>query len=188
MYPIRWIKNRDDNSIPALVTGRDLFWDSSKSEDNNLSDDSMPSLKEHLGSNSLCDNCKILGNNTSGVLGESLDKTELNLIVKLDDVWSGVSMTGRFSSKSYKQIICASVLLIWTKSCMVYTWKIGIFFRLLGLFQNWRGFWGTSKQNYTGLREFGWLFGCFSSIRDLLPKTCQRNWVQIKIWFRWYIF
>ena len=87
--------------MSALVARRNLFWDFSKSEDKNSSNNSMPSLEEHLGSDSLCDDYKSPGNYTLGILGESLDKTELNLIVELDDVQSGVSMTSSNSSKSY---------------------------------------------------------------------------------------
>ena len=87
--------------MSALVTGRNLFRNFSKSEDENLSNGSMPSLKNHPGSNSLCGNCKSPGNETLSAFGESLDKTEVNLIVKLDDVHSGVSMTSSDSSKSY---------------------------------------------------------------------------------------
>ena len=62
----------------------------------------MPSLEFHPGSNSLSDGLKSLENYTLGVLGKSLDKTEVNLIVKSDDVQSGVSMTSSDSSKSYR--------------------------------------------------------------------------------------
>ena len=87
--------------MSALVTGRDLFWDFSKSEGENLSNDLMPSLEVHPGSNSSRDNCKSPGNYTLGAFGESLDKTKVNLIVKLDDVQSSISMTSSDSSKSY---------------------------------------------------------------------------------------
>ena len=60
-------KNSDDNSMPTPVTGSDLFRDFSKTEDKNL----MPSLKEHLGSNSLCNDYKSLENYTLGAFGES---------------------------------------------------------------------------------------------------------------------
>ena len=55
-------KNSDAKSMPALVTRRNLFQDSSESEDNNVSYDSMISLEEHLGSDSLSDNYKSSGN------------------------------------------------------------------------------------------------------------------------------
>ena len=72
--------------MPALVAKRGLFWDSSKSESKNSSNDSIPSLKEHPGSDSSCDDYKRPENYTLGVLSESLDKNEVNLIVEIDDV------------------------------------------------------------------------------------------------------
>ena len=59
------LKISDNDSMSTLVTGCDLFWDFSKTEDKNL----MPSLKEHPGSDSLRDDCKSPGNYTLGAFG-----------------------------------------------------------------------------------------------------------------------
>ena len=67
-------KNSDDNSMSALATEHNLFWDFRKSEDNNMSYNLMPSLEEYPGSNSVSNNYKSPGNYTLGAFGESLDK------------------------------------------------------------------------------------------------------------------
>ena len=135
------LKNSDDNSMPALVARHNLIQDSSESEDKNLSNDSMSSLAEHPGSDSLSDNYKIPGNYTLSVLDESLDKSEVNLIVKLDEIQSNISMTIMDSSKSYGRL--------YLRECTVNLEKIlyelhvedeGYFSSFLGFFQNWQGF------------------------------------------------
>ena len=65
-------KISDNDNMSTLVTGRNLFQDLSKIKDEN----SMPSLKEHLGSNSSCNDCKSLGNYILGRFGGSLDETK----------------------------------------------------------------------------------------------------------------
>ena len=141
--------------MPALVDRHNLFQHSKKTEDNNESYDSMPSLEHHPGSDSSSDVLESLGSYALGMLGKYLDKTEANLIVELDDAQSGVSMTSSDSSKSCRICICVSLLLVQIKSCTSYTWKMTdifwitwIILKLARILRHW------SAKN-TGLCQFG---------------------------------